>query len=423
MASQSFYYGAYAQDDWRLTPKLTVSYGLRYDLDTPRTDRYNRMNYFNPTVASPLAAASGMSGLHGGLVFVGVNGNNRYQYAYDKNNFAPRFGVAYSINEKTVVHAGFAIVFGPSPQAAAGTVGPYGFRVQNTWVSSLDSITPYNTLDNPFPGGFQPVVGSAAGLATGVGGPIEGFLHTTVSPYTEQYVLNIDRELPGKSHLQIGYAGNHGLKLQQSREGGIDFDQLPVQNASLGSHLNDLVANPFYGVITTGTLAAAKVSRGQLLKPYPQFTSVLPLFLPGGQTKYDALQIKFDKRVSFGLSLNASYVFSKTFDTNTTHQDSYNPSADYAVAAQHSPHRVVAGYIYELPVGLGRTFGSNMPRLLDAAIGGWQVNGITILASGNPVQITASNVSGLNTQVEYANYDGSNPALTSDIHTRLVPQL
>ena len=420
VASQSFYYGAFAQDDWRVTPKLTLSVGLRYDIDTPRTDRYNRMNYFNPTAASPLAGPSGISGLHGGLVFVGVNGQNRYQYAYDKNNFAPRFGLAYAIDEKTVVHTGFAIVYGPSPQAAAGTVGPYGFRVQNTWVSSLDGITPYNTLDNPFPGGFQPVVGAAAGLATGVGGPIEGFLHTTVTPYAEQYLLNIDRELPGKSHLQIGYAGNHGLKLQQSREGGIDFDQLPTSDLSLGSHLNDLLPNPFFNVITTGTLAAAQVSRAQLLRPYPQFTGVLPLFLPGGQTKYDSLQVKYDKRMSYGLQVNASYVFSKSFDTNTTHQDSYNPSLDYAVSSQHSPHRVVLGYIYQLPVGDGRTFGAHMPKAADALVGGWQVNGITTLASGNPLEITASNVSGLGTQVEYANYDGTNPSLGGDIHSRLA---
>jgi hypothetical protein len=353
-------------------------------------------------------------------VFVGVDGRSRHQFNYDANNFAPRFGLAYSIDSKTVIHGAFGIVYGPSPQAAAGTVGPYGFRVQNTWVSSLDGITPYNTLDNPFPGGFQPVPGASQGLATGVGGQIEGFLRTTVSPYVEQYSLDIERELPGDSHIHVGYAGNHGLKLQQSREGGIDFDQLPTSALLLGSKLNDLVPNPFYGVITSGTLAAPQVSRGQLLKPYPQFTSVLPLFQPGGQTKYDALQVKYDKRFGTGLQIKASYVFSKTYDTNTTHQDSYNPSADYAVASQHTPHRIVAGYIYQLPVGRGRTFGGQMSRPLDMLIGGWQLNGITTLQSGNPLQVTASNVSGLGNPTEYANYDGSNPTLSGDIHNRLT---
>ena len=418
-ATQSYYYGAYLQDDWRATPKLTLSLGLRYDVDSPRTERYNRMNYFDPNPASPLATASGISSLHGGLVFVGVNGVDRHQFYYDADNLAPRFGVAYSINDKTVIHSGFALVYGPSPQAAAGTIGPYGFRVQNTWVTSLDGITPYNTLDNPFPGGFAPVPGAAQGLATGAGGVIEGFLRRTVSPYAEQYLLNIDRELPGKAHLEIGYVGNHGVQLQQSREGGIDFDQLPTSNLSLGSHLNDLVTNPFYGSGIGGVLAARTVGRAQLLRPYPQFSSVLPLFLPGGQTKYDSLQAKVEKRTSFGLEVNASYVFSKTFDTNTVHQDSYNPSADYAVASQYTPHRFVGGYTYQFPVGIGRHFGSTMPRALDAAIGGWQVNGITTVQSGNPLQVTASNVAGISTQIEYANYNGQNPTLSGDIHQRL----
>lgn len=419
VASQSYYFGAYVQDDWRITPNLTLSAGLRYDLDTPRTERYNRMNYFDPAAASPLAASSGITDLKGGLVFVGVDGHSRHQYEYDANNFAPRVGLAYSINPKTVAHAGFGVVFGPSIQAAAGTVGPYGFRVENDWADSLDGITPYNTLDNPFPSGFTAVPGAANGLDTGVGGTIEGFLHKDPTPYVEQYGLDIERELPANSHIHIGYVGNHGLKQQQSREGGLDFDQLPTSDLSYGSHLNDLVTNPFYGLITSGTLAASQVSRAQLLRPFPQFTSVLPLFIDGGQTRYDALQVKYEKRMSHGLQLNASYVFSKCFDNTTTHQDSYNPMADYAVSSQSTPHRLVVGYIYQLPVGRGQHFGSHMPVVTDLIAGGWQVNGITTIQSGNPMQITASNVAGISTQTEYANWDGTNPSLSGDIHKRL----
>jgi hypothetical protein len=419
-ATQSFYYGAYLQDDWRVTPKLTLSLGVRYDLDTPRTERFNRTNFFDPDAASTeLAQASGISGLKGGLVFVGVNGQSRHQFSTDTNNFAPRVGVAYSMNKNTVIHTGFAIVYGPSAQAAAGTIGPFGFRVQNDWVGSLDGITPYNTLDDPFPNGFQPVPGAAQGLATGVGGQIQGVLRNTPTPYAEQYTFNVDRELPGKLHVQVGYVGNRGLKLQQSREGGIDFNQLPVSALALGSRLNDLVANPFYGIVARGTLAAAQVSRAQMLRTYPQFTSVQPLFMTGGKTKYDALQTQFEKRMSFGLELKVNYVFSKTFDSNVTHQNSYDPSYDYAVASQDVPHRIVAGYIYELPVGTGRAFGAHMNRALDALIGGWQVNGITTVQSGTPLQVTASNTSGLGNPTMYANWNGTNPTLGGDLHNRL----
>lgn len=419
-ATQSYYFGGYAQDDWRITPKLTLNLGLRYDLDTPRTERYNRMNYFDPTAASPLAAASGISSLHGGLVFVGVNGHDRHQFNTDTNNFAPRVGLAYAASEKTVFHAAYAIVYGPSAQAAAGTIGPYGFRVQNDMVTSLDTITPYNTLDNPFPNGLQPATGSSAGLATGAGGVIQGFIQNTVTPYSEQYAFNIEHTLKGDAALHIGYAGNRGLKLQQSREDGIDFNQLPLSAMSLGSKLNELVDNPFYGVIKSGALAASKVSRAQLLKPYPQFTNVQPLFLPGGQTKYDALQVRYDKRFHGGLQVNASYVWSKSYDNGVSHQDSYNPMRDFAVSSQHIPHRFVAGYLYQLPFGRGRAFGANISRTMDMLVGGWQVNGITTIQSGGPLQISASNVSGLGNPKSYANWNGDNPTLSGDVHNRLT---
>src|SRR5439155_82648 len=185
VAAQSFYHAFYVQDDWRVGKKLTLNLGLRYDLDTPRTDRYNRMNYFDPSVPSPLAAKAGIPDLRGGLVFVGV---------------------------------------------------------------------------------------------TGAGGPIQGDLRNTVIPYTMQYNFNVQRLLPGDVTLQVGYVGNRGLQLQRNSESGLDFDQINPIYLSLGSHLNDLVANPFYGLVNSGVLAAPQVSRAQLLRPYPQFTSVIPLF-------------------------------------------------------------------------------------------------------------------------------------------------
>jgi hypothetical protein len=417
-ASQSYYFAEYLQDDWRLNHKLTVNLGVRYDLDTPRTERYNRMNYFNPSAPSPLATVA--PGLTGGLVFVGTDGRSRHQYNMDTNNLAPRAGFSYAVTPATVIHGGAAIVYGPSAQAAAGTVGPYGFRVQNTWVSSLDGITPYNSLDNPFPSGFQPPPGASAGLLTGVGGQIEGAIRNTPTPYSIQWDLDVQRTLARDMTLEVTYVGNRGHKQQQSREGGIDFDQLPVSDLALGSHLNDSVANPFYGSITTGSLAAATTSRGQLLKQYPQFSSVLPLFLAGGNTQYDALQARLTKRFNQGLQIQASYVYAKNFDNGTTHQDSFNPMADFAVSSQDIHQRFVASYLYQLPFGRGHHFGASMSRWEDLAVGGWQVNGITTIQSGTPLQISASNsLSGFDFQTLYANTNFQNASLSGDIHKRL----
>jgi len=419
VAAQSFYHAFYVQDDWRVSKKLTLNVGLRYDLDTPRTDRYNRMNYFDPSAPSPLAAKAGLPDLRGGLVFVGANGASPYQYNWDTNNLAPRIGFAYQVNGKTAIRGGYANVFAASPQAAQGTVGPYGFRLQNTWVGSLDGITPYDTLTNPFPQGFRTPPGAADGLLTGAGGPIQGDLRDTVTPYTMQYNFNIQRLLPGDATLQVGYVGNRGLQLQRNSESGLDFDQINPIFLSLGSHLNDLVANPFYGLVNSGVLAAPQVSRAQLLRPYPQFTSVIPLFSSGSSSSYNSLQVRFSKRYAHGLQFEGSYVWSKVIDNGTNHQDSYNILADRAVTSYDITHRFVVGYIYELPFGRGRRFGAHAPAAVNLVLGGWQINGITTIQSGAPLAISANNTSGLGNPTERANNNGHSATLTGDVHDRL----
>ncbi|MGH9204043.1 MAG: TonB-dependent receptor domain-containing protein, partial [Vicinamibacterales bacterium] len=157
VAVQSFYWAAYAQDDWRITPKLTLNLGLRWDIDMPRTERFDRMNYFDQSVASPLASV--YPGLRGGLVFVGRDGLSRHDSPYDKNNFAPRLGLAYQVTAKTVVRAAYGHLYGISHQAAHGTFGTQGFRRDHPWVTSLDGITPLNLLRDPFPSGFPPATG------------------------------------------------------------------------------------------------------------------------------------------------------------------------------------------------------------------------------------------------------------------------
>jgi hypothetical protein len=419
VAAQSFYHAFYVQDDWRATRKLTLNLGVRYDLDTPRTERYNRMNYFNPSVASPLAQPAGLPNLAGGLVFVGANGAGPYQYDWDTNNIAPRIGFAYQLNSKTVLRGGWGNVYGSSPQAAQGTVGPYGFRVQSTWVGSLDGITPYDLFSNPFPQGFTTPPGAAAGLVTGAGGVIQADLRNTVTPYTMQWNFNVQRSLPADVMFEVGYVGNRGLQLQRNTESGLDLDQINPAYLSLGSRLNDLVPNPFYGLVNSGVLAAPQVSRAQLLRPYPQFTSVIPLFSSGSSSTYHSLQIRFSKRYSHGLQFEGSYVWSKVVDNGSNHQDSYNILADRAVTSYDIPHRFVIGYVYELPFGRGRRFGSNASGPVNWVLGGWQFNGITTLQSGAPLAISASNVSGLGNPTERANNNGHSATLSGDVHNRL----
>ena len=186
VAANSFYWAGYAQDDWRINNRMTVNLGLRYDIDVPRTERYDRMNYFDPDAPSPLAGqVAGFPDLKGGVVFVGVDGNSRYQYNWDTNNIAPRLGLSYQVDPKTVVRGGYSHIYGPSNQGAQGTVGPFGFRTENLWVTSIDGITPLNLLKNPYPNGFVPSPGSSQGLLTQAGANLQAPLQDTPSPWTQ----------------------------------------------------------------------------------------------------------------------------------------------------------------------------------------------------------------------------------------------
>jgi hypothetical protein len=420
VASQSFYNAFYIQDDWRITKKLTLNIGLRYDHDTPRTERFNRMSWFDPDITSPLAArVPAFPNLKGGLRFVGVDGNGRSQYDGDWNNLAPRLGFAYQWDDKTAIRGGFAQLFGPSTLAAQGTVGPYGFRVETPWVASLDGINPLNRLSNPFPAGFQPVPGSSQGALTAIGSNLDAPLSNTNTPYTLQYNFTIQRELPGGILLETAYVANRGLQLSRGGEGGFTLNQVNPQFLSLGNQLNQLVPNPFFGQGGSGVVANAQVSRAQLLRPYPQFGAIYPIFSQGATSNYDSLQVTFSKRLSKGILFEGNYVWAKAIDEGTSYQDSYNAKASRSVSGVHVPQRLVFSGVYELPVGRGRSFGKDMSKLADLLAGGWQINGIWTVQSGGTLGISATNQAGLFTEAIRANNNGKSAAQSGDAHGRL----
>ena len=421
VAANNFYFGGYAQDDWRVTNRLTLNLGLRYDFETPRTERYERMNYFDPNAPSPLAAqVPQYPNLRGGLVFVGVDGNSRWQFASDKNNLAPRLGGAFEIDSRTVVRAGYAHLYGPSYQQANGTVGPFGFRTENLWVSTIDGITPFRLLRDPYPAGFTESPGSSQGLLTGAGGALQAPLHDgSPTPWTRQWNVTLQRELPWRIAAEISYVGTAGHALQTNSESGLNINQLDPQYLSLGSALNQTVPNPFFGVVNSGILVSPTISRAQSLRPFPQFTDVIPLQNTGATSLYQALQISVNRRMSKGLAVAGSYVWSKAEEEGETHQDSYDIPASRSVASYDIPHRLVVSALYELPFGRGRAFGTTAPAWLDAIAGGWQINGVVMIQSGTPLTISASNTAGLFNPVTRANWNGEDPRLDGPAEERL----
>ncbi len=422
VAAQSFYYAGYVQDDWRVNQKLTLNLGLRYDYDSPRTERYNRFNFYDLNAPSPLASKqTAFPNLKGGVVFVGVNGQPRHQYFKDTNNLAPRLGLAYQFNQKTVIRAGYAHIFGPSNQAAQGTVGPFGFRIEYPWQTTNNGgLTPFNLLRNPYPQGFRALPGAADGLLTQVGANLESVLQDTVTPWSQQWNLNIQRELPWQMNLEVAYVGTRGLQLSRNGEGGLSLNQLDPQYLALGSALNTSVPNPFVGLGTLGFFPSATTTRGQLLRPYPQFTDLTPLYSSGASSNYHALQISFGKRLSQGLTIDGNYTWAKNIEEGLTHQDSYNLRGDRGLTSIDIAHRFVVSYLYELPFGKGRKFGSGAPGVVNAVIGGWQFNGITTFQSGTPLTITANNTAGIFNPLTRPNTNGNNPNLSGKVDQRLL---
>jgi len=348
-----------------------------------------------------------------------VNGRNRYQYDWDTNNIAPRLGLSYQLNQKTVLRGGYSHIFGPSNQGAQGTVGPFGFRTENLWVTSIDGITPFNTLRNPYPNGFLPSPGASQGLLTQAGANLQAPLRDTPSPWTRQFNVNVQRELPWAMFVEIAFVGTRGYDLSKSAEGGLSLNQLDPQYMSLGSQLNQQVPNPFYGIVNNGVLTQPTVSRAQLLRPYPQFTDVIPLYAAGAKSRYNALQITGRKRLSHGMMFEGSYTFAKAEEIGMNHQDSYNIDASWALASYDINHRFIMSYLYELPFGRNRRFASGASSVVNAFIGGWQFNGIATLQAGTPLSITANNTSGIFGQRTQPNNNGNDPRLSGAVEDRL----
>ena len=417
VAAQSIYYAGYVQDDWRLTPKLTFNLGLRWDMDTPRTERYNRLNYFDPNVPSPLAkTVAGFPDLKGGLVYMGVDGNSRSQFAWDKHNFAPRFGMAYQFTPRTVFRGGYAHIYSASFKQASGTDTAYGFRGETPYVSTVDDITPLNLLSNPFPNGFQTPLGAAERLLSGVGQTIRPQFHDDGVPWTQQWNATLQHELPGQTMIEVGYVATRGHNLAYER-----FDnQLDPKYLSLGNKLKETVANPFFGMANAGILTAAKVTRAQLLRPFPQFDGLEGTRNPGGMSWYNALIVSVKKRLAHGVQFEGSYTWSKSIDVGEAKlQNNYDLLSQRCVSNLDIPHRVVFSYIYELPFGRAQRFGRNAHKAVDWIIGGWQLNGITTLQTGAPVAITASSTAGIFGAAQYANNNGKSGQLEGKAQQRL----
>jgi hypothetical protein len=436
-ATENFQYGTFVQDNWKVTPKLTLNLGLRYDVTLPRTDRLNRQDYFDPNVKSPLNGGSisytdQFNGpttlqLHGGEVF--DTPNQRTNYVTDWSDIQPRFGFAYQFAPKMVVRGGYGIYYGQSRSGVTGVV-PYGSQGFNEYTNMIttynnDGATPYLHLDNPYPNGLNQPAGSSLGLLNDIGYGANGPLRTpgaNQTPYEQSWSFGIERELPSNIVVIAQYIGKKGTHLPFSGNNQLDFLGPQIESAS-PTQINNLltyVTNPFSsqngGPISdpNSVLSSQTIQELQLQLPYPQFTGVSTDVQLDANSTYHALQLSAEKRYSNGLQLLANFTWSKSIDdssvaddnvtwigSSTSLQDPNKPWLERSLSTFDIPWIVQFSYVYELPIGRGKAFLGGMPRVLDAIVGGWKTSGVWRMQDGRPLQLTTADGTPLPTYGTY----------------------
>ena len=385
------YYGLFVQDTWKLTAKATLNYGLRWEYETPRTDRYDKLTNFDFNATPPLQAPG--VDLRGGLTFVGVNGASRYNSDPDRNNFAPRIGISYQLTPKTVVRAGGGLFYSSITGAGTGSIsfGVSGFQAPTQIVTSIDGVTPIFDWSNPYPQGLNQPTGSSLGLGTLLGQDVGFFNRGNQTPYSSQWNFNIQRELPSNMVFEIGYAGSRGLKFQQTRE----FNQLPDAALALGEQLRQTIPNPFVGQIAVGPLAQPRITVAQILRPYPHFIGVTSMNEHWASSSYHSLLTRLEKRFTQNLTFLASYTWSKLMDygiggfagealSGQNFQNWNNLSSEWSPSTSDMTHRFILNAVYELPAL------TDSNAFAKHVLGGWQLGGIWSAFSGVPLGVTSA---------------------------------
>lgn len=418
--NETKYHGIFVQDDWKLLSHLTLNLGLRYEYEVAPTEKLNRnVRFFDTTSTSPINGrvranyAAGTQvpevplanfNLRGGLVF--TDDQNPRFYETDKNNFQPRIGLAYQLNGKTVIRGGFAVYNAPFTFDGINQSG----YTQETFVnpSTNNGLTIIASTENPFPAGVVEPPGSSRGLATFVGQGLGGSVDLLTAAYDRRvnpltveprknpkfyrYEFSIQRELFGGWVAEAAYIGSRGVDLTTI----VDINPIPrqyqstgpIRNQTLINFLDANFTNPFRNVaeaIGTNFFTSSNLARSQFLRPFPQYTSI-NVYRHDGESQYDSLQTRLEKRFSSGYTVLATYTFSKSLE-EVTKLNATDESYERRLSATDTPHRFVLSGIYELPFGRGRRFASGASGWAEALIGGFQLQGIYQYQSGFPLTL------------------------------------
>jgi hypothetical protein len=396
------YYSAFMQDDFRITSKLSLNFGIRYEYEPGISAKDNRFTVgFDRDALFPIQVP-GME-LRGGLMYAGLDGYPTRQ-AQPLNNVAPRGGFAYSVTEKTVIRGGYGLYWVPPiTDINEAMIGARGYSASTTFLSSTDGgLTPVGTLSNPFPNGITEPQGNSLGLATGAGSVIDFVDQDSKPGYVQQYSLDFQRELRGQMAIAVGYMGSRSerLPIGGTVDATININQLAPEYQALGTALQQTVPNPFFGNAAFGNLSrSATIARGQLLRPFPQFDNVLMHRSNLASARYNALVTRWTKRMTNGYSLDISHTWSRLEDnqfgeSNTFSNrqlgalNNYDLDGEYGVSLLDVAHRLNVNATFVLPFGEGRTWLTS--GLGDVLAGGWTVTVAGRYQTGFPLNISQS---------------------------------
>jgi hypothetical protein len=387
------YNAVYFQDDWRVTPKLTLNLGLRYEHEPGVHERNNHYSVgFDQHVAYNVAGSTVPA--VGGVEFAGQNGYSTSTGA-TPNKISPRGGFAYAIDDKTVFRGGYGLFYQPIVYSGSAALAP-GYVLTNSIASQ--SGVPTVSLSNPFPTLSTTPTGNSLGVSTSVGSTLTVIDQARKAPFFQSYSADVQRELPYGFAVKVGYVGGHA----RNNPNTLNIDQLPDNYYGLGA---TALTNPAPFVYAgTGSWSKRTQQYNQSLRPFPQFQAVNDS-VSDGVSNYNSLDVKVQKRFEKGLTVLFGFTWASNWDniwgtTSTlnptqnnnsgTPQDIYNLLPEFSRSINDIPKRTSLAVTYELPFGRGKTFLAGLNRWVDLAVGGWRFNDITIIQDGSPLPIAQS---------------------------------
>jgi hypothetical protein len=373
-------YNWYLQDDWKLLRNLTVNLGIRFEYQTPFKERYNQIAYFDPAAKEPITGERGLLTMT----------SSSHRYPSDPNrNWAPRVGLAWTFMPETVFRAGYGIFYAPGSGGIGSSPGDLGSGSSvSTSIffgqapAAPNTPIPGSSLANPFITGLRAYPNSLVG--SGIGAIFPDWR----TPMNQMWNANFQRTFGKNLLLEVAYIGSRGERIWNNfTRNATNPDYL-----SMGTQLNNLVPNPYFGKITNGSLSSATVRQGSLLVPYPQYTGVSQIRASVGDSIYHGFTLRAERAFSHGLMFQMSFTGAKLIDNvnerfvgGTNYVNPYNLRMSRSLSAADVSQRFVANYIYELPFGHGKRFLSR--GVMGWILGNWQTSGILSAQTGIPISI------------------------------------